>query len=106
MLIIVAITAICSAVIPSLHEPSAILRFLFILLGGTMGLYGVMLGFSVIVADLCSINSFGVPFMSPISPFDPFASRDTIIFSGWKKAGKRFIRIQNLRGTNKNGTDA
>ena len=106
MLIIVAITAICSAVIPSLHEPSAILRFLFIILGGTMGLYGVMLGFSLIVADLCSINSFGVPFMSPISPFDRFAARDGIIFAGWKKVGKRYIKVQNLRGTNKNGTDA
>ena len=106
MLIIVAITAICSAVIPTLHEPSAILRFLFIILGGTMGLYGIMLGFSLIVADLCSINSFGVPFMSPISPFDRFAVRDSIIFAGWKKVGKRYIKIQNLRGTNKNGADS
>ena len=106
MLIIVAITAICSAVIPSLHEPSAILRFIFIILGGTMGLYGIMLGFTLIIADLCSMNSFGVPFMSPISPFDPFAVRDGIIFAGWRQVGKRYIQIQNLRGTNRNGTDS
>ena len=106
MLIIVAITAICSAVIPSLHEPSAILRFVFIILGGTMGLYGVMLGFTLVTADLCSINSFGVPYTAPISPFDSYAARDTVIFAGWKNVGRRFIRIQNLRGTNKNGTDS
>lgn len=105
MLIIVAITAICSAVLPSLHEPSAILRFIFIILGGTMGLYGIMLGFTIIIADICSMNSFGVPFTSPFSPVDRFALRDSLIFNGWKKNGKRFIRIHNLRGTNKNGTD-
>lgn len=105
MLIIVAITAICSAVLPPLHEPSAILRFIFIILGGTMGLYGIMLGFTITVADLCSMNSFGVPYTSPFSPVDRFALRDSFIFMGWKKTGKRFIRIQNLRGTNKNGTD-
>lgn len=106
MLIIVAITAICSAVIPSLHEPSAILRFVFIVLGGTMGLYGVMLGFTLLIADLCSMNSFGVPFMAPISPFDRFAARDGIIFAGWRQIGKRYIQIQKLRGTNRNGTDS
>lgn len=106
MLIIVAITAICSAVIPALHEPSAILRFLFIILGGTMGLYGVMLGFTLVVADICSMNSFGVPFTAPISPFDRYGARDSIIFAGWRHVGKRYIKIQNFRGTNRNGTDS
>ena len=106
MLIIVAITAICSAVLPQLHEPSAILRFIFIILGGTMGLYGIMLGFTITVADLCAINSFGVPFTSPFSPLDLFALRDGIVFAGWKKVGRRFVRIQNLRGTDKNAADS
>ena len=105
MLIIVAITAICSAVLPPLHEPSAVLRFIFIILGGTMGLYGIMLGFTITVADLCSLNSFGVPFTSPFSPVDRYALRDSIIFAGWKKTGRRFIKIQNLRGTDKHETD-
>ncbi len=103
MLIIVALTAICSAVLPSLHEPSAILRFIFIILGGTMGLYGIMLGLTLITADLCAMKSFGVPFTAPISPLSPYAMRDSIIFAGWKNVGKRHIKIQNLRGTD-NGT--
>ncbi len=105
MLIIVAVTAICSAVLPPLHEPSAVLRFIFIVLGGTMGLYGIMLGFTIIVADLCSMNSFGVPFTSPFSPLDRYALRDSFVFIGWKKAGKRFIQIQKLRGTRTDGTE-
>lgn len=106
MLIIVAITAICSAVLPSLHEPSAVLRFLFIILGGIMGLYGVMLGFALLLADICSMNSFGIPFTAPVSPFDSFGARDSIFFAGWRKAGKRFIRIQNLKGAKENGKNS
>lgn len=103
MLIIVAITAICSAVTSTLHQPSSILRMIFIIVGGTMGLYGIMLGFAFIIVDLCSQSSFGVPFTSPVSPFDAYASRDSFIFAGWKRVGKRFMKIQNLKGSS---TDA
>lgn len=103
MLIIVAITAICSAVTSTLHQPSSILRMIFIIVGGTMGLYGIMIGFALVIVDLCSQSSFGVPLTSPISPFDTYASRDSLIFAGWKNVGKRFMKIQNLKGSS---TDA
>ena len=99
MLIVVAITAICSAVITPLHQPSSVLRLLFIILGGISGLYGIMLGFGLIVINLCSVNSFGVPFTSPLSPFDRYANRDSLFFAGWKTVGKRFMKVQNLRGS-------
>lgn len=52
MVIIVALTAMSSFVLPSLYGAIAILRFVFIVLGGALGLYGVMLG---AVLLLCSI---------------------------------------------------
>lgn len=99
MLIIVAITAICSAVISPLHQASSVLRMVFIIVGGMAGLYGIMLGFGIVAVNLCSVSSFGVPFTSPISPFDRYASRDSLLFAGWKKVGKRFIQVQKLRGS-------
>jgi hypothetical protein len=51
------------------------------------------------------MNSFGVPFTSPFSPLDRYALRDSFIFAGWKKTGKRFIQIQKLRGTDTDGTE-
>lgn len=39
-LMVVALTAICSYVIPNLYEPIAILRLLFIVVGGIMGSMG------------------------------------------------------------------
>lgn len=106
MLIVIAITAISSAVTPSLHQPSAVLRLIFIIIGGTMGLYGILLGFSILIADLCSINSFGVPFTAPFSPFDLYASRDSVFFAGWKTVGKRFTKIQDLKGSDTNAKNS
>ena len=106
MLIVIAITAISSAVTPSLHQPSSVLRLIFIIVGGTMGLYGIMLGFSLVIADLCSVNSFGIPFTAPFSPFDLYASRDSVFFAGWKKVGKRFVEIQNLKGSDVNAKNS
>lgn len=99
MLIVVALTAICSAVIASLHQPSSVLRLIFILIGGLGGLYGIMLGLGVLIINLCSVNSFGVPFTAPFTPFDRYGSRDSIIFAGWKKVGSRFIKVQNFTGS-------
>ena len=102
MLIIVALTAICSAVVPSLHQPTSVLRLIFIILGGAMGLYGIMLGFSFVLTDICSKESFGVPFSAPLSPLDTYAARDTVLFAGWRNAGRRVFLINKLKGRSQN----
>lgn len=99
MLIIVAITAICSAVTSDLHQPTSFLRMIFIVTGGITGLFGIMTGFALVTVDICSHNSFGVPVTSPLSPFDPYAVRDSVLFAGWKTVGRRFLKIQNLKGS-------
>ncbi|MBR5497143.1 MAG: spore germination protein [Clostridia bacterium] len=103
MLIIVAITAICSAVTSNLHQPTSFLRMIFIITGGITGLFGIMTGFALMTVDICSHNSFGIPVTSPLSPFDAYAVRDSVLFAGWKSVGRRFIKIQDLKGSN---TDA
>ena len=99
MVMIVAITAISSFVVPSLYNPVAVLRFLFIFVGGFAGVYGVVLLGMVILIDLCSLNTFGIPYMSPISPFDFGAMRDTFVRLSWKVLGKKTVKVQNLHGT-------
>lgn len=62
MLIVLALTAISSFVVPSLYEPAAVLRFLFIIVGGLTGLYGIMLILGLLILNACSINPYGVPY--------------------------------------------
>lgn len=98
MVLIVALTAITSFVIPSLYEPVAILRFLFILVGGLMGLYGVALLSMLVLVNICALNNFGMPFMAPITPFSLKGMRDTFIRASYKKIGDSQVKIQNLNG--------
>lgn len=99
MVLIVAMTAIASFVVPSLYEPVSLLRFVFILIGGTMGLYGIALGCMLILINVCSLNSFGTPYMAPIAPLTPSAMRDTFIRASFTTLQKRTAKIQKLKGT-------
>lgn len=65
MVTVVALTAIASFVIPSLYGAITILRFLFILLGGFFGLYGVVAGVFCLAVLLCALDSFAFPTLPP-----------------------------------------
>jgi spore germination protein KA len=86
MVIIVSITAISSFVTPiySLSVSTRLLRFILIILGTIMGLYGVILGLIVLLGHMCSLRSFGVPFMAPFAPLILEEHDDVIIrFPAW-----------------------
>lgn len=99
MVIIVAMTAMSSFVIPSLYGAMAILRFGFILLGGSLGLYGVMLGVCLFVCSICAMNIQSIPYMAPLSPFSPKAMLDVLIRADWRKLWKQKFRVQNVPGS-------
>ena len=99
MIIVVAVTALASYVIPSLYYPAAILRFGLIVVGGVAGLFGVLLGFAGVVTAIAAQQAFGVPLLAPLSPFDPAAMRDTFWRVGWRRLARRTVRVQNLQGT-------
>ena len=64
-LMVIALTAIASYVTPSLYEVTAILRLVFIILGATIGVWGMMLGFGLILVNICVESVYKVPFSSP-----------------------------------------
>lgn len=97
MLIIVGLTALTSAVLSSLHEPIAVMRFLFIILGGLLGIYGIILFAGLLVINTCSLNSYGVPFITPFAPTVPAAQRDMFYRQDWKKLGKRQMTVKGMR---------
>ncbi|GAA3403653.1 spore germination protein [Paenibacillus hodogayensis] len=70
MVMVVAITGIASFMIPhyTIGISIRLLRFPIMLLAGFMGLLGLLTGLIGIVIHLCSLRSFGVPYLSPIAP--------------------------------------
>lgn len=97
MLIIVALTAICSLVSSDLYQPISVLRILFILVGGFSGLYGIFIGGAVLVVVLSSMTAYGVPYLAPFSPFRWKFLRDSIFRTSTNKLEKQIFRIKNLR---------
>ncbi len=70
-IIIVALTAISSFTVPIIEGGNAIrmLRFPVLFAAGAFGLPGIISVLLLILVHLSGLRSFGVPYLSPISPF-------------------------------------
>ncbi|KAB8137548.1 spore germination protein [Gracilibacillus oryzae] len=75
MVIVVAITAITGFIIPVLNNPIILVRYFLLFLAGSLGLYGLLMGILVVIAHVCSLRSFGVPYLTPIAP---------VVLSEWR----------------------
>lgn len=67
VVVVVAITALCSLAIPN-EEFSAAFRLLkygFVILGGSLGIYGIALGVYLVLSHLSGLLSFGIPYLMP-----------------------------------------
>ncbi|WP_328803520.1 spore germination protein [Paenibacillus silvestris] len=99
MVIVVAITAIANFVIPafSMGIPIRIIRFILMVFAATFGLFGITVGLIAMVQHLCSLRSFGVPYMSPMAPFVMADQKDTILrLPQWSLFSRpRFISQKN-----------
>jgi len=98
MLVVIAITAIASYVAFPLYDSVSVLRLIFIIIGGIMGIYGIMLGVGALFVNICSLNPYGVPYSSPIAPLDIRSLGDVFYRESWKKLSRRKVRVQNMRG--------
>ncbi|MDF2667756.1 MAG: GerA spore germination protein [Paenibacillus sp.] len=81
--VVIALTTIGSFATPAYNAALALrlLRFPLIIISGVFGLYGVMLGLILIVNHMLSLQSFGVPYLSPIVPGNFQGMKDTLIRS-------------------------
>ncbi|BAS27329.1 spore germination protein [Limnochorda pilosa] len=70
VVIIVALTGIASFTFPrfNLGITIRLIRFPMIFLAATLGLYGIILGLLGILVHLCRLRSFGIPYLSPVTP--------------------------------------
>lgn len=85
MVIVVAITGIASFMMPHYIAGIAIrmLRFPMMFLAGSLGLLGIMMGIIAIVIHLCSLRSFGVPYLAPLAPFKNSELKDVLWRAPW-----------------------
>ena len=78
-IIIVAFSGICLYTVPNFVETGSILRWLFLLVGGSVGPFGIVLLFAFVLYYLLSSDAFGAPLLAPFSPLTTHDLRDTIV---------------------------
>ncbi|PWA10414.1 spore germination protein [Pueribacillus theae] len=79
--VVIALTTIGSFATPVYSASFALrlLRFPLVILAGIFGLYGVMIGIIFVFNHMLALKSFGVPYMSPISPGNAQGAKDVMI---------------------------
>ncbi|MET3939491.1 spore germination protein [Paenibacillus sp. PvP094] len=85
MVIIVSMTGIASFTIPRFNFAITVrlLRFPIMLLAGALGLYGIVIGLVLISVHLTQMTSFGVPYLSGLSPYHRTDTKDIVIRTPW-----------------------
>lgn len=79
MVIVVAITAISSFVVPPQIDSGTVLRYIYLILAGFLGGFGIIMGLLVTLVHLASLRSFGTPYLWPIAPLDLSGFKDVFI---------------------------
>lgn len=91
MVIVIAITSISGLIlpIPDMSNGARIWRIIFLFLASLAGIFGVMIASLLLIVNLVSINSFGVPYVTPIAPFIKKGLGNIIYISHKRKYSKR-----------------
>ncbi|MFK7691776.1 spore germination protein [Paenibacillus sp. HJGM_3] len=101
MVIVVSITAISSFVVPGVGMSISIrmLRFPLMGLAASFGIFGIIVGLIALVLHMCSLRSFGVPYMAPFAPIVLDDLKDTLFrLPRWALVTRpRLINQQNIR---------
>lgn len=96
-LLIIGITVIATFLIP-LYDMSLVIRILqypMLLLANFMGIFGIAIGWFFIMVHLCSLNSFGVPYLQ----FTKNSMKDMFIRAPLWQMNKRPDSIPNNNST-------
>ena len=105
LIIIVAITGICSFAIPdfSLGFSLRIWRFFYIALGYFFGFLGIGFGLFVNFLALLNLNSFGVPYFSPYIPVSNYSTEVSLFLAPIWKREKRsdFLNTKRTKAQEK-----
>ena len=77
-LMIIAFSGICLYTVPELEQAFSVLRLAFLVIGGSIGGYGLIIVSAFTLIYLVSFESFGAPLMAPFSPLIKSDLKDSI----------------------------
>ncbi|NLS44409.1 MAG: spore germination protein [Firmicutes bacterium] len=100
LVVIVAITALGAFAVPNFNMAFAIriYRFIYIILAAVLGFYGVAIGVFTQLMVYVNLNSFGVPYMSPVAPYTKSSGDALFRYPLWKlEIRPFFLKPQQIK---------
>ena len=88
-IIIVAFSGICLYTVPDFVEAGSILRWLYLLVAGSLGPFGIVLLSAFLLYYLLSAEAFGTPLLAPFSPLVPHDLKDSVVKYGIQSLTER-----------------
>lgn len=76
-LMIIALSGICLYTIPELEQTFSVLRIVFLVVAGSLGLFGLIIAVAVLLTYLVSFECFSTPICAPFSPLVMQDLKDT-----------------------------
>jgi spore germination protein KA len=67
-LMIVALSGICLYTVPELEKNFSLVRLIFLVIGGSVGIYGLILASAILVVYLVTFENYSTPLFAPFSP--------------------------------------
>jgi len=67
-ILVVSLSLITMYILPNLAPQISLLRFVFVIVGGVLGLYGLVLASVLTVIYLCGLHNFDTPLLAPFAP--------------------------------------
>lgn len=92
-IVIVAVSSVALHIIPGEYDEARLLRILFTTIGGIIGLYGIFVCVLLLITYLCTIESFGVPYLTPYSPTVDEDKKDGFVMKSIQEMNSRPILI-------------
>lgn len=95
LLIIVGLTATASFIIPSLSQQTSVIRLAFIFAGGAAGFFGIAICTIVVMANVCAMDEFNIPYTAPVSPFSKRGSLDVFSRASFQSMEKSHSTVED-----------
>lgn len=95
-LMIIALSGICLYTVPELEQTFSVLRMLFLIIGGSSGLYGLISAISLLMIYLISFENFSTPICAPFAPLIIKDMKDGIYKGFIEEHQMRPLSIKNV----------
>ncbi len=104
-IIIVAFSGLCLYTVPDFVETGTILRWLFLIVSGSFGPFGIVTLLAFFLYYLASCDSFGAPILYPFSPLQKADMKDSLMKYNLESLQNRpaLLRGKNKKRMNMGG---